>query len=240
MRNIYFFIILFEFISFKLRAAPNDVIAVVPFDVVGDVDNPEIFSHGLPSAISNALARHHEFYIVERLKISALLNELHLGQAGLVSERNVSHIGQMLGAKYIIMGVVQKIGCDVRVQTRIVEVSTSRIIHSFKNDMIIIKNTDVFKLQDMISNKIWMLFSFRSLPNAVDSTGLKPTLSDKAFLQYSMGLKYFDNGDIRMGEESLKKSLVEDPHFEWADSVRKRAEKAFRDFEQEIQKRENQ
>lgn len=210
-----------------------DTLAVVPFETLGDFDHPELYSHGLPDAVANSLSGREGIVVVERIRLSLLLDEAKLGQAGLVNEKNAPDIGKMLGAKTIILGTIQKSGREVRVQARAVDVLTSRSVFSEKADARIKRFSDFLALEEKIANKIGRHFS------AVRGHVGPPTSIEKAFLLYSEGLVKCDQGDNQAGIESFNQALEIDPDFGWADRIRERAEQAFDELDMEILKRKN-
>jgi len=75
--------------------AAVDTLAVAPFSVIGDSTNAEIYAYGLPEAIANDLSHVTGLTIVERLRLSTVLQEYGLSQAGFVGEQNAPRIGEL-------------------------------------------------------------------------------------------------------------------------------------------------
>ena len=61
-------------------AGSLDTLTVIPFKIIGDTDNKDIYEFGLPEAIANDLACVPGFTIIERMKLSTIIEELKLNQ----------------------------------------------------------------------------------------------------------------------------------------------------------------
>ncbi|HEY2093625.1 MAG TPA: CsgG/HfaB family protein [Thermoanaerobaculia bacterium] len=60
----------------------------------------------LAGMLTNELASTEKFRMVERAKLSHVLEEQDLGASGRVSERTAAKVGKLTGAKYLVMGNV--------------------------------------------------------------------------------------------------------------------------------------
>lgn len=211
-----------------------DTLAVTPFQVIGDAANADIYSHGLPDAIANDLSRISGITVIERLRLSAVLQELKLSQTGVINEQYASGIGELLGANVIIVGTVQKLGPEVRVHARAVSVGSGEILFSVKAERKIKLFSDVFKLEDILAQKIISQLGLKISREKLDEIEEDVTFSEDAFKLYSSGFKYFDSGDYENALKHFKKATEIDEHFDWAQTVRMKAQKAFEELEREL------
>src|SRR5579872_1847038 len=60
----------------------------------------------LASMLTNELASTEKFRLVERSKLTPVLEEQDLGASGRVSHSSAAKIGKLTGAKYLVMGTV--------------------------------------------------------------------------------------------------------------------------------------
>ena len=222
-------------ISNKLCTAGIDALAVVPFKVIGDIKNPDIYGYGLPDAIANDLTQIPGITVVERLRLSSVLQEIKLSQAGLISENAAAKVGNMLGAKTIIVGTVQKMGKLVRIHARLVNVVSGKIVFSIKVEKEVKAFKDVFALENLVTRKILLQLGFKLSAKQLEKIGKEPTLSEDAFKFYSSGFRFFDSGDRKNGLVFFNKAAEIDKDFDWAQKVRIRAQQAFEELEREIQ-----
>ena len=126
---LFFFLIrtLFAVVSESAAAGTGDTLAVVPFRVYGEVPHPEMVSHGLPELISGHLSKVPGITVVDRIHLSEVIQELKLGQTGLVDEKTAAKTGTLLPANLVLAGTAQCSGKDIQIQIQAVRTSTGKI-----------------------------------------------------------------------------------------------------------------
>jgi TolB-like protein len=231
------FILLVMLLSYTINAATLDTLAVTPFQVLGDSADSDIYSYGLPDAIANDLAQAPGITVIERLRLSAILQELKLSQSGLISEQSAPEIGAILGAKTIITGTIQKDRQEVRANIRAIEVATGKIIFSIKADQKINQFSDVFKLEDLLAQQIIFRLGLKLSEQNLKEIEKNATQSEEAFKCYSTGFRYLDSGDYFKGVKYFDQAVAKDKNFSWAQQIRLRAQQAFEELEKEINKK---
>lgn len=80
----------------------------------------------LSDAVIETLKR-KEYTVVERSRLSLALEELNLGTTSLVDETTRLKLGRIVGARYMVFGVYQVIGNQMRLDIRLVETETARV-----------------------------------------------------------------------------------------------------------------
>ncbi len=68
------------------------------------------------------------YEVVERERLSLALEELHLGTSSLVDESARLRLGSLVGAQMMVFGAYQVIGDKMRIDLRLVDVETGRIL----------------------------------------------------------------------------------------------------------------
>ncbi|HSH42830.1 MAG TPA: CsgG/HfaB family protein [Arenicellales bacterium] len=107
----------------------------------------------LSSMLSNELSNTGDFTVVERAKLEPVLMEQDLAAAGRVSQESAAQIGNITGAKYLVMGTVSAFEANtsntgggisfggisiggkkgeayMAVDLRVVDTTTSEVVHS--------------------------------------------------------------------------------------------------------------
>lgn len=110
-------------------------VAVLHFDNNADpqYDN---FVRGLPSMLMTTLARSRDIVLVERLQIEKAFENLALEQTGIVKEERAVKVGEWLGADIIVLGNFAHFGGIFRLDARLIEVKTGKLLvaQSVKGD----------------------------------------------------------------------------------------------------------
>jgi|GEM_PF-6223798 len=213
-----------------------DTLAVIPFETIGDFQNPELFSHGLPDGIACDLALAPNLVVIERMKLSQILSELQLSQTGLVREEDMGRVGQLLGARILIVGTVQTAESFLRIHSRGVDTRTGIVLFSVKHDGRFEQTRHVFDFQDAVSRKILSAMGVSIISEGGEKLQGPPSGSFEAYLKYVNGIRAMDKGDIPDGMEALQKAADLDPRFQRAINIRQRADQMFRELDTEVEK----
>ena len=113
--------------SFAL-GGPN-TLAVLYFENQGNPDL-EPLKVGLAQMLITDLTGTGDFEVVEREQLQAILDEQKLGHEGFTDPGTAAKIGKLLGAQKMLMGGYFKMGAVFRVDARLVDVETSKILAS--------------------------------------------------------------------------------------------------------------
>jgi len=153
-RNFLACLIILLFVLHNLGLAEKTIVAIGSFEVIGEINDADYYRHGLPLAISDNLSKISDLHVVERSNLKRILDELNLSQTGIVDEMTAHQVGNMLGAKIMLIGSVQKLESNIRVMVRGVKVSTSRIDFSVEKTVSIRSSRDLFELEYVLTQKI--------------------------------------------------------------------------------------
>ena len=107
MRLRTFFLVLAAFVATAALAADRPTIAVAEFTN----DTSAAWWYGgagrdLSSMLTNELAGTQKFRVVERKKLSKVLDEQDLAESGRVKRSTAAQVGKLTGAKYLVIGSV--------------------------------------------------------------------------------------------------------------------------------------
>ena len=108
----------------------GSVVAVWGLDDLSVVVNDTLaeMSDFLTAEVASTLNEKGNYRIVEREKLLIALEELHLGNSGLVDEQSRLRIGQVLGVQVMVFGGYQVIGEQMRIDLRMVAVETGAVV----------------------------------------------------------------------------------------------------------------
>lgn len=103
-----------------------------------------------------SFAKDARFEVVERGLLKRILDEQELSMSGLVDEQTAAKVGKMLGVNVVITGAVSKIGNDLELVARAIDVETAAVVAAESG-----KTDDINKLREMsasVSARLARLF----------------------------------------------------------------------------------
>lgn len=107
-------------------------IAVITFDDGGsygqEAEDFAALQVGLQQMLITEFAFNGALRVVDRGRINELLSEQDLGASGRVDANTAARIGQIVGAKFTVMGGFVDFYGDMRIDARIVDTETSEIV----------------------------------------------------------------------------------------------------------------
>jgi curli biogenesis system outer membrane secretion channel CsgG len=71
--------------------------------------------------------------LVERERLLAILQELNLGSSQLADEATGLRIGRLVGARLMLFGAYQTVASQMRIDLRVVDVETGKVISTAEN-----------------------------------------------------------------------------------------------------------
>jgi TolB-like protein len=110
---------------------PNGTIVVV----VNVEAQSATLSEYILDELSSYLVNGRSLTVVDRNNLSVVQQELEFQMSGEVSDESAQSIGKMLGAQSIILGTVQPLGNEYRLNFRILAVETATVQGMFRQDV---------------------------------------------------------------------------------------------------------
>jgi tetratricopeptide (TPR) repeat protein len=139
--------------------ASSITVAVLPFENLNRDSTYGVLSRGMCESLIEGLSSVRSLTLVERGQVEKALKEQALGLTGAVDEKTAPKTGQLLGAKYVVMGSYQVLGNQVKISARFVNVETGEIDPS-KTVSVTGKYPDeVFDLQSQIASHLIASFN---------------------------------------------------------------------------------
>ena len=145
------FLALLSLITSPQSASNKKRVAVLPFENLSGGEGLEWLSMGIPVTVMVDLKKIPDLIVLERAQLEKLLEEIRLGQAGILDERTAVEAGKTLGADVMVLGEFQKVSDVIRITARFVDVETGQITGTAKVTGSI---AEIFDLQDQIVFKI--------------------------------------------------------------------------------------
>jgi DNA-binding winged helix-turn-helix (wHTH) protein len=185
------------------ETTPEVSLAVLDFtNVTGDPDVAWLGA-GIAETVTSDLAALDRFRVVDRWRVV---------QAGRQTGGSMKEIAAALGASLIVTGSYQRIGPNLRITARLVDLSSSEAIADAKVDGLL---EDVFRLQDGITVSFARELGLPVTPRA-GRLGVRETSSLDAYRAYTEGWLKIESLDTTLIGESIRdfeRAIAIDPRY---------------------------
>lgn len=109
-------------------------IAITEFIGLNEEARKDNMGQIFTAILTTSFVKSEAFRIIEREELRKVLEELQLTETGVVDTTNAKLVGKMVGADAIVIGSITKIGNDIRLDARIVDVETGIILTAEKSE----------------------------------------------------------------------------------------------------------
>lgn len=141
-------------------------VAILYFDYDGSSEEMGFLRKGLTQMLVSDLTGVSEIDIVERVRLQDALEELELNRTNKIDQSSANRIGKLLGARYLVMGGYFDIAGTLRMDARVVEVETGKIVASIGKHS---KAAEFMDLEQHLAAELARVF--RQQPAQTRSTG---------------------------------------------------------------------
>jgi TolB-like protein len=199
-------------------AAPKPTVAVLYFDYSGKDDQLGLLRKGLAQMMISDLSAVDAVQLVERDRLEEILAELKLGQSNKIDPASAAKVGKLLGARYLILGGYFDLKNMLRVDARVVEVETGKVVQSVGAT----GDADNFLAleQKLVTDIGAILGKQLSLPpvKTPPAPKVKPPakLARRTAMLYSRALHDIDSGDKTKAKAELEQVVKDQPDFKLA------------------------
>lgn len=197
-------------------AAQSDavVIAVLPFEDRGSYgQDKEVFRAlevGIPAALAVELSRHPRVRVADRNRVGQALKAQQLGPDARLDAATAARVGTEARARYAVTGNFADFYGKFRVDARIVDVGSGRILKVVSNNEPALQ--DRAQLSRIIQTLAEKVLATAGLPSAGGGSPGR-TVPTEALTQYSLGLLYESEGDKAKAAEHYQRALTAFPDY---------------------------
>jgi TolB-like protein len=188
-------------------------VAVMPLKYLGDDARFAPLGKGLSEMLMTDLSQVPGLKPVERIRVQALMDEINLGQTGLIDESSAAKFGKMVGAGKMIHGDFNISGNSLNL-----DVTYADMIKDRFSDPITLRDAvrQMFLLQKDMAFKIIGEMGVELTPEERAAIQRIPTNNLQAFMAYSMGLEMEDRGQYDKAATYFEQAVTLDPAFDLA------------------------
>lgn len=196
-------------------AAVKPTLAILFFDYSGKDEALAPLREGLAQMLISDFSAGGQVRVVERTRLKALLEEQKLGRSGQVDPTTASRLGKLLGARFLVLGSFFDLKNVLRIDARVVEVETGRIVRSVGANG---AADDFWTLEKTLAQKLGEVLE-GNLPAYTRPTGTAPAkVKSKTVATYGRALSAIDAGRKDEAKKLLDQVVAEAPQFSLAKS----------------------
>jgi non-specific serine/threonine protein kinase len=181
-------------------ATQQKSVAVLYFENQSGAKEDEYFRDGITEDIVTELLKIKQLQIFPRSEMLAFRDK---GVTAL-------HVGQQLGAAYVLEGSIRRAGNRVRITAQLVEASTRHSVWAERYDR---QLEDVFAIQEEIARSIAQALRITLTPQEEKTIARKPTENPQAYDFYLRGRSYSRRENIDYGLQMFEQAIQVDPDF---------------------------
>ena len=200
--------------SLDITEYPENSIAVLYFMNLSDNDQWQPLQKGLAEMMITDLSQVEELNVIERIRVNQLMQELQLGQSGLVDEALAPRMGKLLGARNLIKGSYmimpdRNLTLDAGIYN-IEDVYTPELASMDGN------LARLFRIEKELVLRILDHFEISLTPQERERILKIPTENMLAFINYCRGLDALDESDYSMAAGYFRQAVKMDMNFQLA------------------------
>ena len=211
-----------ENLNSKTKSKDAKRLAIIYFNNSSDDKNLDKLSKGLASMLITDLSSINMLIIVERDRIEEIIKEQKLSKTKAFDPNTASKIGKLLGVEMILTGTYFELLGSLRIDSRIIDVETARILHTSGVEG---ETLNFFKLEKQM---VWKIVKSLDLKlEDTESKDLKEAENSKGIdfetaNQYSVALDAYDNRNNEKASILITQILKQYPDFRPAIEIENR------------------
>lgn len=139
-------------ITHSLLATPPVTLAILDFQNTSNLEELNYLEKAIPQLLITNLMVSKKITLIERSQLEKLIEEHQLNQSGVIDEKTATRIGKLSGANHLLLGTIFKSNEQIRIDARILETESGRII--FAEKVITSENIDLIDTIDELGRLI--------------------------------------------------------------------------------------
>jgi non-specific serine/threonine protein kinase len=179
---------------------PKKTVAVLYFENLSGGKEDEYFRDGMTEDIVTELSK------IARLEIFPRSEMLQFRDKPVTAV----HVGEVLGAMYVLEGSIRRAGNRLRVTTQLVESKTRHSVWAERYDR---QMEDVFAIQEEISLSIAKALQIKLSPQEEKGIGKKSTVNPEAYDFFLRGRNYLRQRQFEYALAMYEEAVKQDPNF---------------------------
>ncbi len=224
-------IIAFFIVSAAPSFAESNAISVLYFENTTGNKDYAWFSKGAADMLAGDLAAQPELTVVEREQIEKVLKEQEKSVSDLYDEKSAVRIGKLTAARRIIIGAYIVLKNTLRIDAKLVDVETGRVLKGFRAAGDLDK---LFAVQKELTDGVLRELGVSAAAGAARGG----TESLEAAKAYYTGVDLLDSGSYAAAAQSFRQAIQFDPFYLKPQKSLEDAYKFLKDFKKQRAQRE--
>lgn len=187
-----------------------NTVAVMPFAYSGTDPQIQPLTRGFAQLVVTDLAKSRQIRVLERERMQAIVDELHLADSGRADPQVALRSGRLLRAARVVQGSLAPQGSALRVDAAVVDVSTAGVAASAGASDALAR---LFDLEKQLVYSIFNNLGIQLSDQERAAVEQRPTQNLQAFLAFSRGLEAEDRGDYEGARTAFDEAAGLDPSF---------------------------
>ncbi|MCY1076761.1 CsgG/HfaB family protein [Archangium lansingense] len=214
--------LLLGLLALPVLASDKPTVAVLYFDYEGPTAEMQLLKKGLAQMLISDLSSAHEpVQLVERDRLQQVMDELELNQSNKFDQATANKVGKLLGARYLVMGGYFDVMNTLRVDARVVETETGRIIRavgaqSTPEKFLAIEQELVLELRAVFEELTASEAGSGKAPVKPKPVSKPRKLTRDTALRYARALDAKDRKDLAEAKKELTAVVKAQPDFQLA------------------------
>jgi TolB-like protein len=189
--------------------APKRV-AVLYFDNNTKNRDYDVLQKGLADMLVTDLSAVESLQVVEREKLQSLIEELKLQKSRYFDPATAQKLGKVAGAEYAVTGAFAELDPKMRIDVRLIEVATAKVIVA---DKVFGEKDKFFDLQQELVDRFIVGLNVKLKASARAKSGVTDVDN---LLKYSKGVDAADKGDLKAASAAMAEVVRDAPDFKLA------------------------
>ena len=203
----------------KLNTVKSDAytIGVTNYKDLSPQKSLRAFRKALTAMVISDLSKIKSLKVVERVRLQALLDEMGLGQSGIVDQRTAPRVGRLVGARNLVIGSLALgsalVPDSIQSVTSMTSTSAGDVLGSTS---ISIEKTYFYNLSKLIVENIVKISGVEFSALELEVIRKPDTKNYKAYVFFGSALDAMDAGNWKLARDLFTEALKEDPEFKLA------------------------
>jgi tetratricopeptide (TPR) repeat protein len=186
---------------------PPNTVAVFYYQDRSAEKGMQAFQKGLAAMVITDLSKIKSLQVVERIRIQALLQEMKLGQTGIVDQKTAPRMGMLVGAENLVLGNLDQ---GIAVTTALASSSRGNIKGTAA---VTVPEQRFFEIPKKIVLDIAGIMKIKLNSQEMAALGVPHTKNFEAFIFYGEALVALDAGRWETAKDLFTSALGKDPKF---------------------------